>query len=101
MRPHIEFIASQCLPWRGDVLDQLRPGSDARLLSRDDADGACSLIVRYPAGFEQGPEALDADEEFIVLEGTLEIDGVAYGRHDYAHLPRGLRRGGLRCQGGA
>ena len=101
MRPHIEFIASQWLPWRGDVLGQLRPGSDARLLSRDDADGACSLIVRYPAGFEQGPEALDADEEFIVLEGTLEIDGVAYGRHDYAHLPRGLRRGGLRCQGGA
>ena len=44
---------------------------------------------------------LDADEEFIVLDGALEIDGVAYGRHDYAHLPRGLRRTGLRSAGGA
>jgi len=101
MRPHIEFIPSQWLPWERGVLDAARPGAEARVLSRDEVDGACSLVVRYPAGFERGAEALDADEEFIVLEGALEIDGVAYGRHDYAHLPRGLRREELRCAAGA
>ncbi len=101
MRPHIEFIPSQWLPWQPDAIPGGRPGVMARVLSRDDVDGACSLVVRYPAGYALGPEALDADEEFIVLEGALEIDGVAYGRHDYAHLPRGLRRRGLRTTGGA
>ena len=59
--------------------------------------GAGAALVVLGA---RGAEALDADEEFIVLEGALEIDGVAYGRHDYAHLPRGLRRSGLRSVGG-
>lgn len=101
MRPHIEFIPSQWLPWDAACLATLRPGVAARVLSRDDADGACSLVLRYPAGYARGAEALDADEEFIVLAGALEIDGVAYGRHDYAHLPRGLRRSGLRSERGA
>ena len=80
MRPHIEFIPSQWLPWDDTILAEARAGTAARVLSRDDLDGACSLIVRYPAGYRRGPETLDADEEFIVLEGGLEIDGVAYGR---------------------
>ncbi|MCP5360834.1 MAG: DUF4437 domain-containing protein [Sinobacteraceae bacterium] len=101
MRPHIEFIPSQWLPWDDTILAEARAGTAARVLSRDDLDGACSLIVRYPAGYRRGPETLDADEEFIVLEGGFEIDGVAYGRHDYAHLPRGLRRTGLHCAAGA
>ena len=92
MRPHVEFIPSQWLPWQADAIGPLRPGSDARVLSRDDADGACSLIVRYPAGFEHGPEALDADEEFIVLAGSIEVGGVAYGRQGAAQRhARGVR----------
>lgn len=101
MRPHIEFIPSQWLPWDDSFLSAVRPGVAARVLSRDDVDGACSLVLRYPPGFVRGAEALDADEEFIVLAGALEIDGVAYGRHDYAHLPRGLRRSGLCSERGA
>lgn len=101
MRPHIEFIPSQWLPWDESFLSAVRPGVAARVLSRDDVDGACSLVLRYPPGFVRGAEALDADEEFIVLAGALEIDGVAYGRHDYAHLPRGLRRSGLCSERGA
>ena len=101
MRPHIEFIPSQWLPWRSDALGGARPGTQARVLSRDADDGACSLIVRYPAGYERGGEWLDVDEEFIVLAGQIEVDGVSYGRLDYAHLPRGLPRSGQRSAAGA
>ena len=101
MRAHIEFIQSQWLPWDDTVLIDARPGASARVLSHDPDDGACSLVVRYPAGYSRGPECFDADEEFIVLAGSIEIDGVAYGRHDYAHLPRGLPRSGLHSAGGA
>jgi hypothetical protein len=101
MRPHIEFIQSQWLPWEARVLPRARPDVEARVLSRDDADGSSSLIVRYPAGYARGAEALDADEEFIVLSGSFVVDGVEYGRHDYAHLPRGLPRSGMASKHGA
>lgn len=101
MRPHIEFIPSGWLPWQTAALANLRPGATARVLSRDETDGACSLIVRYPGGYARGTETLAVDEELIVLEGAIEIDGTHYGRHDYAHLPRGLPRSGLHCEHGA
>lgn len=101
MRPHIEFIQSQWLPWDGSRLAALRPGVAVRVLSEDATDGACSLILRYPPGFALGAQRLAVDEEFIVLRGTLEIDGVRYGRHDYAHLPRELPRAATTSATGA
>jgi hypothetical protein len=101
MRPHIEFIQSQWLPWDEAATAAWRPGVAARVLSRDPDDGAASLILRYPPGYRRGAETLDADEEFIVLSGAIEIDGTRYGAHDYAHLPRQLSRAGLACAGGA
>lgn len=101
MRPHIEFIQSQWLPWDASATAAWRPGVSARVLSRDVEDGAASLILRYPPGYRRGPEALDADEEFIVLSGAIELDGTRYGRHDYAHLPRHLPRGTFLCAYGA
>jgi hypothetical protein len=101
MRPHIEFIPSQWLPWQEDALPAARPGIRARVLSRDPDDGSCSLIIEYPPGFTAGAQVLGVDEELMVLSGSIEIDGVRYGRHDYAHLPRGLRRRGMHCSAGA
>jgi hypothetical protein len=101
MRPHIEFIQSQWLPWSAAAAAAWRPGVMARVLSRDPEDGAASLILRYEAGYRRGAEALDVDEEFIVLAGALEIDGTRYVPHDYAHLPRHLPRSGLACERGA
>jgi hypothetical protein len=94
MRPHIEFIHSDRLPWESSFLESVRPGACARVLSVDDADGACSLIVRYPCGWSAPPCTLGVDEELIVLRGALRLGDRAYSRHDYAHLPRGFARGG-------
>lgn len=101
MRPHIEFIQSQWLPWDESATTAWRPGVAARVLSVDQEDGAASLILRYPPGYWRGAETLDADEEFIVLSGAIEIDGTCYGVHDYAHLPRQMPRSGLLCRDGA
>lgn len=101
-RPWIEFIQSQRLPWRPDDLWGIRPGVDSRILSLDIEDGACSLLVRYPPGwhFEAGG-ALCADEEFLVLTGTLSLGGRIYGGYSYAHLPAGYERGPMTCAAGA
>lgn len=101
MRPHIEFIQSQWLPWDEAATAAWRPGVSARVLSRDADGGAASLILRYPSGYRRGAETLDADEELIVLSGSIEIDGTRYGVHDYAHLPRQMPRSGMLCADGA
>lgn len=99
-RPHIEWIQAQALPWTEDAIPA-RPGAQAKILSRDDGTGALSCIIRYPAGYRRGAEWLEADEEFWVLDGSIEVDGAAYGEHTYAHLPRAMPRGGFAAPGGA
>ena len=88
-RPHVEFVQSQRLPWERGRLSRVRGAVATRLLSRDPADGACSLLVEYPAGFTCEGGALCADDEFLVLGGALEIDGQRHGELAYAHLPAG------------
>lgn len=97
-RPFIEFIQSQALPWETGA----RPDVDARVLSRDEADGSCSLLLRYPPGWSRtATEHLEADEELFVLAGALEINGRRYRPKCYAHLPAGHTRTGQASPEGA
>ncbi len=100
-RPWVEFVQAQYIPWQPHDLWGLRPGVEARVLSRDDETGAVSMLVRYPAGFAAQAAVLSVDEEFLVLDGALTIDGQAYGHLCYAHLPAGFQRGALACADGA
>ena len=101
-RPFIEFVQAQALPWRGGVPGDARPGVESRLLSHDDATGACTLLVRYPAGWRSSDlHHLDVDEELFVLGGDLEIGESKHTEKSYAHLPAGYDRAGARSAGGA
>ena len=101
-RPRIEFIQAQALPWQGQPLAELRPGTDARILSEDSETGACSLMVRYPAGWSRETDGfLSADEEFLVLDGDLTVGRYDYGYLGYGHLPAGLPRRRIASHKGA
>ena len=101
-RPHIEFIPSQVIPWTEGLYGGSRPDVRVRVLSMDDDTGASSLVIQYPPGWGQdGVGAIDADEELFVLEGSLDIAGVTYAKHDYAHLPVGYPRGRTASPAGA
>ena len=78
-RPHIEFVPTQLLPWQRGLYGGSRPDVEVRVLSIDDDNGASSLMIRYPPGWARGgPEYLDVDEEFFVLDGAIEINGLSY-----------------------
>lgn len=100
-RPHICFVQAQMIPWsRG--LGQAREDVEAKTLSRDDADGSCTCIVRYPPGWARSaPEHLLVHEELLVLDGWLEVNGRRYERHTYAFLPAGYLRRTARAPDGA
>lgn len=92
-RPHIEFIQSQHMPWQAGLYAGDRGDVQSKTLSLDSETGASSLLIQYPAGWSQpGPEYLRADEELFVLEGGLEINGIAHDEFGFAHLPAGYAR---------
>lgn len=89
-RPHIEFIHEQVLPWSQGLYGGGRPDVQVRTLSLDGDTGGSSLVLRYPPGWcRQGPEHVTSDEEFLVISGELEINGVLYDSLAYGFLPAG------------
>ena len=101
-RPHIEFIQAQVLPWRRIAADLARPDAEFKFLSRDASDGACSVLIRYPPGWRrEGPEHLQAEEEFYVLDGTLELNGRLYTHDCYGFVPPRLTRHTMSSPNGA
>ncbi len=92
-RPWIEFLFAQHLPWSEGLPGGGRDDVESKVLSRDAQAGDMSLLVRYPAGWTPpGVEALDAEEEFYVLDGELQINGHSYRRDSYGCLPAGYPR---------
>ena len=92
-RPHIMFVQAQMIPWSRGLHGNARADVDCKTLSRDDTDDSASCIVRYPAGWQRSiSERLDCHEEFLVLDGALEINGRLYEKHTYAFLPAGYLR---------
>lgn len=101
-RPRIEFVQSQALPWEDAPAARVRPGTSARVLSRDPETGACSLMLRYPPGWTGAAgQNLACDEEVLVLDGALDLGAGALGPMSYAHLPAGHVRGAMAAPEGA
>ncbi|MBM3504640.1 MAG: hypothetical protein FJX65_12295 [Alphaproteobacteria bacterium] len=91
-RSPVDILQVQTLPWSLG-LGEARHDVQVRTLSHDPVTGARSDLLRYPAGWNrQTAEHLTVDEEFYVLDGTLEINGFRYRPDNYAYLPAGFER---------
>ena len=92
-RPWIEFLYAQKLPWNTGLYGGARADVESKILSIDDTAGDSSTLIRYPAGWERTtPEVLTAEEEFFILDGSIEINGRTYARECYANFPAGYVR---------
>lgn len=101
-RPHTLFIQAPCLPWQGGLHSGARPEVESKTLSIDDAGTDATTVVRYPAGWRRhAPEHLTCHEEFLVLEGELEVNGRRYGLHQYGFFPAGYVRSEAASPNGA
>ncbi len=101
-RPRVEFVQAQWLDWEADRFP-VRAGTLARVLSEDPDDGAATAIIAYPPGWrgESRDARLTSDEEFLVLEGELWINGVSYGYLSYGRFPPGYPRTTMAAPRGA
>ncbi|MFK7958600.1 MAG: hypothetical protein AB8B96_21085 [Lysobacterales bacterium] len=100
-RAWVEFIQSQNLDWETSTLPTLSEGPEIKRLSQDPDNGALSALLRYPAGYQAAAMPLTADEEFLVLDGDLEIGGRSFGPFAYGHWPSGYNAGARSSQSGA
>jgi hypothetical protein len=101
-RPHCMFVQAQDMPWQKGFANGAWPELDVKTLSLDEGTGACTTIVRYPAGWDfAGDRYLTCHEEILVLDGALEINGETYGRRCYANFPKGWMRDRIRTPQGA
>ena len=88
MRPQIEYLHQNRVEWRKGFL----AGTEERTLSRDEQSGADSIVISYPAEWDQGDaRVLGAAEEIFILAGTLGVNGVEHGPMSYARWPEGTR----------
>ena len=95
-------MQAQLLPWRRIGPGNARPDAEYKFLSRDAKTGACTALIRYPAGWRRDAlEHIDADEEFYILDGALEIDGRRLRHDSYGFIPRGATRRAMSVGEGA
>ncbi|MCP5360061.1 MAG: DUF4437 domain-containing protein [Steroidobacteraceae bacterium] len=101
-RPHVEFLHAQQLLWTAAAFAGAGwRGVEVKVLSRDPGDGACSVLLRLPAGFVRGPHALAAAQEWLLLDGAMQRGSLRYGLDDYAWLPAGQVTDGWSSERGA
>jgi hypothetical protein len=101
-RPHILFVQAQDLPWRSGLYSGARTEVSSKILSIDEAGTDATTIVRYPAGWSRPhPEHLTVHEEFLVLDGALEINGRVYTAQNYGFFPAGFVRTSAAAPNGA
>ncbi|MFN2098468.1 cupin domain-containing protein [Altererythrobacter sp. MF3-039] len=101
-REHTLFVMAQDIPWDEGLYSGTRPGLRSKVLSIDEAGTDATVVVEYPAGWSaDGPEHCTAHEEFLVIEGEIEINGISYGMHNYGFFPAGYVRNSASTSDGA
>jgi quercetin dioxygenase-like cupin family protein len=102
-RPHTDFIQSQVAPGRVLGDNNSQPGVEGIPLSYNaKGDKSVTVLFRYPANWSM-PRAhyVNSDQEFFVLEGSLDFDGTIYKAGDYAYLPAGYMHNVMASKTGA
>ncbi|MEQ8734796.1 MAG: cupin domain-containing protein [Rhodospirillaceae bacterium] len=101
-RPHIEFIHAQNLDWQTGLLPAPFADIECKMLSQDDETGACSTILRYPKGWSASDtQHFNAGHEFLVLEGSMDLNDQHYPFDSYGYLPAGLTHENWKTDDGA
>ena len=94
-RAHVEFIQTQVLEWQPWPYQK---SLMYKQLSVDEKSKATTGIFKYPVGWHESQAYyLASEEEFFVLEGDIEVNGIHYREGYYGYFPSGYLRRKVRC----
>lgn len=102
-RAHTDFVQTQVVPGRVLGDNNSQPGVEGIPLSYNaKGDKAVTVLFRYPVGWSMPrPHYVNSDQEFYVLDGSLDLDGTIYKVGDYAYLPAGYQHNLMASKTGA
>ena len=87
-RRDIMFLQSQWIPWEDHT--PRGPGAHRRRLSQSPLNGSETLLLRFEPGYSAEPGFLSADFEYLVIEGSVEINRVPCAAGTYGMHPAGF-----------
>ena len=99
-RPHIEPYVELNDDYQPFTLRDFPAGAHYKALSLDEDTGACSLKMRFDAGYSRPPGMSYSDAELFVLEGRVEVGEHTYGRGQYFFIPAGISMGAMHSADG-
>lgn len=89
----------QDLDWRAFAIPQSTPAVAMAVLNPGRQGGPSLALVRFPAGWGRpGSGHYTCAEEFVVLEGELEVSGDVFGAGDRGWFPAGRGRTASRAR---
>ncbi|MGI5489919.1 hypothetical protein [Microtetraspora malaysiensis] len=89
------------LPWRGFTIPESAPDVSLAALHTGPA-GSFLVLVRFPPGWARpGRGHYACDEEFVVLQGEIEVSGTVFRAGARGWFPAGRERSDCRSSGGA
>ncbi len=91
MRPHVEFVHASDLRWHTAELPLGTVRAQQQNLSYDEENGAASTKVRFKEAWQRPAGYHDADTEWFVLSGSVQLGEHSLSRWDYFRAPAGLR----------
>ena len=78
-RSNAEFLQAQWLDWQSSPVLPHLGGTQHKVLSCDQISGEMTVLVQYPPGWlARDLPSLEFNEEFYILDGELDIDGVIF-----------------------
>lgn len=89
-REWVELAHAPELAWEPGPGENWPVGADVKLLSRDEATGALTGILRLPEGYRRGAGHHEGETEYVVLSGGLSVGEALRGRGYYEYNPPGV-----------
>ena len=89
-RPHIEPFVDRDVDFKKMTLPGFPKGMKYKMLSLDTDSGACSMTVRFDAGYRQPPGMSYTEMELFILSGSVQYGDKVYGKGHYFFVPAGV-----------
>ena len=90
MRKHIEPFVDRDVSFKRLELKGIPSGYNYKMLSIDEDTGACTMTVRWDAGYNQPPSVSYSDVEIFIMDGEMKIGDKHCVKGEYLFVPRGV-----------
>lgn len=94
------FLYTQLMRWEPLVLPGGKGNAWVKTLSKDEATGARSMLIKFDPGYVQQKAVSEWPVDMFVIEGAMQCGNRTYGQGTYHYRPAGTEFGPVECPNG-